>query len=115
MKHSYVCNASNLCIISEMLYTRVALFTLPEKYVLQFKKIATFGRFSAATRSNVFFDTGAAKRRSAKQRHIFRGRDIRAKQNSVHEGTAALQQRYTDECATQHMTPTAMELDSYTF
>ena len=41
-----------------------------------------------------FFYTGAAKRRSAKQRHTFGGHDIRTKRNSAHEGTAALQQRY---------------------
>ena len=39
--------------------------------------------------------------------------DIRTKQNSAHEGTAALQQRYTKARTTPHITPTSMEVDSY--
>ena len=54
------------------------------------------------------FCTGAAKRHSAKQRHIFRRHDIRTKQNGAHESTAA-------EIHRPHMTPTSMDIDSYTF
>ena len=48
------------------------------------------------------------------KRHIFRGHDVRTEHTSAHEGTAALQQRYTDARATPHMTPTSMEVDSLT-
>ena len=78
-------------------YTGIAIFTLVEKCVcvLCSAKIALFGLFSAASRSRVSFTLGLL-RRSAKQRHIFRGHDIRTEQTSAHKGTAALQPRYSD-------------------
>ena len=39
--------------------------------------------------------------------------DTTSEQNRVHEGTAALQPRYTDARATSHMTPTPTDPDSF--
>ena len=41
------------------------------------------------------------------------GHGIRTKQNSAHEGTAALQPRYTHARATHHMAPTSKDVDSF--
>ena len=87
-------------------------FYTARKYVLQFKKCNVWAIFGCISDQCIFY-IGTAKRRSANHRHIFRGHDIRTKQNSAHEGTTALEQRYTDARATRLMTPTSMEVDSY--
>ena len=81
-----------ICASSVQFFTLDLHFSC-QKSMFRSSKVAMFWLFSAASRSSVFF-TGTAKRRSAKQRHLFSGHGIST--NSAHEGTAALQHRYTD-------------------
>ena len=75
------CNASNLCIISAIVYTGF-VFIHCQRIMFCSSENAMFGPCSAASRSSVFFYTVAAKRRSAKQWHIFR-EDVTSEQSKT--------------------------------
>ena len=65
------CNASNLCIISAIFYTGVAILPLPEKHVFAVQNIAMLGLFSAASRSSVIFFFWNCKTKQCKTERMF--------------------------------------------
>ena len=86
----------NKHIISAIFCTGVAIFCTTRRVCVAVQKLQCFGLFAAASRSSVFFALELPNDVVQNSGTCFRGHDIRTKQTSAHEGTAALQQRYTD-------------------
>ena len=84
-------------------YTGIDILHCWKTYVFAVQKTHCFGHVRPHLGAVYLLHLGRL-RRSGKQRHIFRGHDIRTEQTSAHEGTAALQPRYTDARTTPHMT-----------
>ena len=105
----------NLCIISASFETGIAIFTLLRKIVLSsIKNCNDLWLFLAASWSCVIFYTRIVKTTfSIMLQSGTTSEDTTSEQNRVHEGTAALQPRYTDARATPHMTPTSKDPDSF--